>query len=59
MNDPQATSTTVEVVYRGIFQKTLAQRICRSIVLAARKAAADHITAVGEGILRLIGGSKA
>src|SRR5207247_6375430 len=26
---------------------------------AARKAAADHITAVGEGILRLIGGSKA
>jgi len=25
----------------------------------ARKAAADHITAVGEGILRLIGGSKA
>jgi len=37
MNDPQATSTTVEVVYRGIFQKTLAQRICRSIVLAARK----------------------
>jgi pyruvate ferredoxin oxidoreductase delta subunit len=31
------TSITVEVVYRGIFQKTLAQRICRSIVLAARK----------------------
>jgi len=26
---------------------------------AARTAAADHITAVGEGILRLIGGSKA
>jgi GntR family transcriptional repressor for pyruvate dehydrogenase complex len=25
---------------------------------AARRAAADHITAVGEGILRLIGGSK-
>src|SRR5207237_2500917 len=31
------SSITVEVVYRGIFQKTLAQRICRSIVLAARK----------------------
>ncbi|MGH2449697.1 MAG: 4Fe-4S dicluster-binding protein [Candidatus Limnocylindria bacterium] len=31
------TSITVEVVYRGIFQKTLAQRICRAIVLAARK----------------------
>src|SRR5438067_12575546 len=31
------TSITVEFVYRGIFQKTLAQRICRSIVLAARK----------------------
>src|SRR6184192_4833482 len=30
-------SITVEVVYRGIFQKTLAQRICRAIVLAARK----------------------
>ncbi len=30
-------SFTVEVVYRGIFQKTLAQRICRSIVLASRK----------------------
>ncbi len=30
-------SITVEVIYRGIFQKTLAQRICRSIVLAARK----------------------
>jgi GntR family transcriptional repressor for pyruvate dehydrogenase complex len=26
---------------------------------AARRTAADHITAVGEGILRLIGGSKA
>ena len=26
---------------------------------AARRAAADHIKAVGEGILRLIGGSKA
>jgi pyruvate ferredoxin oxidoreductase delta subunit len=33
----EPTSITVEVVYRGIFQKTLAQRICRSIVLAARK----------------------
>ena len=30
-------SITIEVVYRGIFQKTLAQRIARSIVLAARK----------------------
>src|SRR5438094_7887973 len=30
-------SVSIEVVYRGIFQKTLAQRICRSIVLAARK----------------------
>jgi pyruvate ferredoxin oxidoreductase delta subunit len=37
MSDPTETSITVEVVYRGIFQKTLAQRICRSIVLAARK----------------------
>lgn len=27
----------VEVVYRGIFQKTLSRNICRSIVLAARK----------------------
>ncbi|HAL27391.1 MAG TPA: hypothetical protein DCP25_11750, partial [Chloroflexi bacterium] len=31
------TGITIEIVYRGIFQKTLAQRICRSIVLAARK----------------------
>src|SRR2546428_12129901 len=30
-------SVSIEVVYRGIFQKTLAQRICWSIVLAARK----------------------
>ncbi len=30
-------TATVEVVYRGIFQKHLAQRICRGIVLAARK----------------------
>ena len=37
MSDTKESSTTVEVVYRGIFQKTLAQRICRSIVLAARK----------------------
>ena len=37
MSDQSETSITVEVVYRGIFQKTLAQRICRSIVLAARK----------------------
>src|SRR5437773_10919568 len=31
-----ATSASVEVVYRGIFQKTLASRICRGIVLASR-----------------------
>ncbi|MGH2377043.1 MAG: 4Fe-4S dicluster-binding protein [Candidatus Limnocylindria bacterium] len=31
------TDITIEVVYRGIFQKTLAQRICRSVVLAARR----------------------
>jgi pyruvate ferredoxin oxidoreductase delta subunit len=40
MNDVVKTdpaSITIEIVYRGIFQKTLAQRICRSIVLAARK----------------------
>src|SRR5437763_16636214 len=30
-------SVSIEVVYRGICQKTLAQRICRSIGLAARK----------------------
>jgi pyruvate ferredoxin oxidoreductase delta subunit len=29
---------SVEVVYRGIFQKTLAKNICRGIVFAARKA---------------------
>lgn len=29
--------TSLEVVYRGIFQKTLARNICRGIVLAARK----------------------
>ncbi|MFQ5744889.1 MAG: 4Fe-4S dicluster-binding protein [Acidobacteriota bacterium] len=28
---------SVEVVYRGIFQKTLAKNICRGLVLAARK----------------------
>ena len=33
----QDKSISIEVVYRGIFQKTLAQRICRSVVLAARK----------------------
>jgi pyruvate ferredoxin oxidoreductase delta subunit len=32
-----ATDLTIEVVYRGIFQKTLAQRICRAVVLAARQ----------------------
>jgi pyruvate ferredoxin oxidoreductase delta subunit len=31
-----ANSASVEVVYRGIFQKTLASRICRGIVLASR-----------------------
>ena len=29
--------TAVEVVYRGIFQKSLSRNICRSIVLASRK----------------------
>jgi pyruvate ferredoxin oxidoreductase delta subunit len=28
---------SVEVVYRGIFQKTLAKNLCRGVVLAARK----------------------
>ncbi|MCH7866037.1 MAG: (4Fe-4S)-binding protein, partial [Proteobacteria bacterium] len=28
---------SVEVIYRGIFQKTLAKNICRGIVFAARK----------------------
>jgi pyruvate ferredoxin oxidoreductase delta subunit len=32
-----ARTISVEVVYRGIFQKTLAKEICRGIVLAARK----------------------
>ena len=31
------TTGSVEVVYRGVFQKTLAKNICRGIVLAARK----------------------
>ncbi|MCZ6465872.1 MAG: (4Fe-4S)-binding protein [Alphaproteobacteria bacterium] len=31
------TTGSVEVVYRGIFQKTLAKNICRGIVFAARK----------------------
>ena len=31
------STVTVEVVYRGIFQKNLGQRIGRGIVLAARK----------------------
>ena len=31
------SKVAVEVVYRGIFQKTLAKNICRGIVLAARK----------------------
>lgn len=29
--------TAVEIVYRGIFQKTLSRNICRTIVLASRK----------------------
>src|SRR6266545_2044160 len=33
----EAQSISIEVVYRGIFQKTLAQRITRSVVLAARR----------------------
>jgi len=32
-----ARTIAIEVVYRGIFQKTLAKNICRGIVLAARK----------------------
>ncbi|HET9002340.1 MAG TPA: 4Fe-4S dicluster-binding protein [bacterium] len=32
-----ARTISVEVVYRGIYQKTLAKNICRGIVLAARK----------------------
>src|SRR5579859_6113400 len=35
----QAASWSVEVVYRGIFQKTLANRISRGVVLGARKEA--------------------
>ena len=31
------TTHAVEVVYRGIFQKSLSRNICRTIVLAARK----------------------
>jgi len=31
------STASVEVVYRGIFQKTLAKNICRGVVLAARK----------------------
>ena len=31
------TSASVEVVYRGVFQKTLANRISRGVVLGARK----------------------
>ena len=31
------TTYAVEVVYRGIFQRTLSRNICRGIVLAARK----------------------
>ena len=30
------TTYAVEVVYRGIFQKSLSRNICRSIVLASR-----------------------
>ena len=35
---------SVEVVYRGIFQKHLGQRITRCIVLAARKEGKVGIT---------------
>ncbi len=31
------STASVEVVYRGIFQKTMAKNICRGVVLAARK----------------------
>jgi pyruvate ferredoxin oxidoreductase delta subunit len=31
------STASVEVVYRGIFQKTLAKNICRGVVFAARK----------------------
>src|SRR3981081_314540 len=34
---PQVASWSVEVVYRGIFQKRLANRISRGVVLGARK----------------------
>ncbi|MCA1646667.1 MAG: 4Fe-4S binding protein [Chloroflexi bacterium] len=34
---PQAASWSVEVVYRGIFQKRLANKISRGVVLGARK----------------------
>src|SRR6202048_2088009 len=34
---PKAASWSVEVVYRGIFQKRLANRISRGVVLGARK----------------------
>src|SRR5438105_14536862 len=33
----EAHSWSVEVVYRGIFQKTLANRISRGVVLGSRK----------------------
>ena len=32
------SDVAIELIYRGIFQKTLAQRICRGIVLATRRA---------------------
>lgn len=31
------STSTVEIIYRGVFQKTLAKNICRGVVLAARK----------------------
>ena len=34
---PTSASWSVEVVYRGIFQKTLANRISRGVVLASRR----------------------
>jgi pyruvate ferredoxin oxidoreductase delta subunit len=35
--EEQMAVTAIEVIYRGIFQKSLSRNICRTIVLAARK----------------------
>ena len=37
MKEAQMAVTAIEVVYRGIFQKSLSRNICRTIVFAARK----------------------